>query len=213
VNIYDLVDRARSLSGIRLESIRSDTQVEEAINEAYQEILGMHPWPFLRGEISTTLVAGVDSAITPEQFRFITALVLTDGQETIRLEAATLDELDRRGQQEGAPKLYARVDETELKFWPTPTSNYTLTVRGQLELPRLTGNVQPVFADQYHPAIAYRAAARMLVEEGDDSGRSQAYQSEASEYVRRMEKHYLGTGDIAPIRMGGRGRQRHGYRY
>jgi len=213
VKLYDLVERARSLSGIRLESIRSDLQVEEAINEAYKEILGMHPWPFLRGEEVTTLTAGTETAVTPSQFRFITAIVLNDGQEVRRLESATLDELDRRGDSEGPPTLYARVDETELKFWPVPTLDYTLTIRGQLQLPRITGNVEPVFADQYHPAIAYRAAARMLVEEGDDSGRSQAYQSEAAEYVRRMEKQYLGTGDIATIRMGGRGRRRHGYRY
>jgi hypothetical protein len=213
VNLYDLVERARSLSGIRLQTIRSDEQVEEAINEAYEEILGMHPWPFLRGEETVTLDAGTDTVTLPTEFRFVTAVVTTQGSEQRRLEAATLDELDRRDTEDGTPTLYARPDETTLRIWRTPAQDYTLTIRGQIQLPRITGTVQPVFADQYHPAVAYRAAARMLIEEGDDSGRSQAYQLEASEYVRRMEKHYLGTGDIATIRMGGRGRRRNAYRY
>lgn len=213
MNLYDLVERARSLSGIRLQSIRSDNEVEEAINEAYQEILGMHPWPFLRGEETLALNAGTETVALPTQFRFVTAVVTTQGSEQRRLEAATLDELDRKDLEPGIPTLYARPDETTLKFWRVPTQDYVLTVRGQVQLPQISGSVEPVFADQYHPAIAYRAAARMLIEEGDDSGRSQAYQLEASEYVRRMEKHYLGTGDIATIRMGSRGRRRHGYRY
>lgn len=213
MNLYDLVERARSLSGIRLESIRSDEQVEEAVNEAYEEILGMHPWPFLRGESTVALNAGTETVSLPVQFRFVTAVVTTQGSEQRRLEAATLDEFDRRDMEEGVPTLYARPDETTLKFWRVPTQSYTLTIRGQIQLPSITSTVAPAFADQYHPAVAYRAAARMLIEEGDDSGRSQAYQVEASEYVRRMEKHYLGTGDIATIRMGGRGRHRHAYRY
>jgi hypothetical protein len=213
VNLYDLTDRARSLSGIRLQSIRSDEQVEEAINEAYQEILGMHPWPFLRGETTVALNAAAETVSLPTQFRFLTAVVASNGSEQHRLEAATLDEFDRLDTDEGKPELYARPDEDTIRVWRVPTENWTLTIRGQVQLPRITGSVEPVFADQYHPAVAYRAAARMLIEEGDDSGRSQAYQVEASEYVRRMEKHYLGTGDIATIRMGGRGRRRHGYRY
>jgi len=70
-----------------------------------------------------------------------------------------------------------------------------------------------VFAEQFHPVLAYRAATRMLVEEGDDSGRSESYQLEAAGYLSRMEKYYLASGDIGLIRMGSNRRGRLARRY
>jgi hypothetical protein len=47
VNLASLRDRARALSGIRLQTLRSDEQIDVVINEAYQEVINLSQWPFL----------------------------------------------------------------------------------------------------------------------------------------------------------------------
>lgn len=213
MNLQSLVDRARSLSGIRLQSIRSDEQVEQVVNEAYQEVLDIYPWPFLRGEDTATLPAGQATISLAddfsENFRYLTSVVFDTGSRRIRLQQTTMDELDTLPDDEGEPQRYARVDDNTIRIWPTTNREGTVEVRGQLEFAALSGPyASPQFSEQFHPLIAYRAAARMLSEEGDDSGRGQAYQMDAAGYLARMEKFYMGTGDAGIIRIGSQRRGR-----
>lgn len=199
MNLSDLVDRTRSLSGIRLESIRSDEQIETLLNETYEEILGLHPWPFLRGDETVALAAGSSDVTLPSTFRYISAVIADDK----RLKQTTLDELDQLGPEEGEQTLYARVSDRVIRLWPTPQKAVAVQVRGQIAFDRLTrSSDEPEFAAQFHPIVAYRASSRLLAEEGDDSGRGQAYQNDAAGYLKRMEEYYLGTGDIGLIKIG-----------
>lgn len=204
MTLQDLVERTRSLSGIRLQSIRSDEQIEELINEAYEEVLGTHPWPFLRGTSTIAVNSNEYDAQLPETFRYISGVIC----EEVRLKQTTLDELDRLGPEDGDPQFYARVNDRTLRLYPAPENPVVLTVRGQLGFEQLKGNAQPIFADQFHPVLAYRAANRLLAEEGDDSGRSESYRADAAGYLRRMEEYYLGTGDIGLILIGSQRRGR-----
>jgi hypothetical protein len=204
VNLQDLVDRTRSLSGIRLQSIRSDEQIEELINEAYEEVLGTHPWPFLRGSVTVAVESGQQDVELPELFRYLSGVIAGD----LRLKQTTLDELDRLGPEDGEPQFYARLDDRTLRLYPAPQESVVLTVRGQLSFENLLGARQPLFAEQFHPVLAYRAANRLLAEEGDDSGRSDNYRADAAGYLKRMEEYYLGTGDIGLILMGSQRRGR-----
>lgn len=203
MNLADLVARTRALSGIRLESLRSDEQIEQVINESYQEVLGLQPWPFLRGSDTVVMAAEAETLTVPATFRYITGVVLTmDGKEH-RLKQTTVDAIDEWDSDEvGGPLYYARVTDRELRIWPAPQEAASVLVRGQLEFDPLSSGDSPNFAEQFHPVVAYRAATRLLQEEGDDSGRSESYQFEAAGYLGRMEKYYLGTGDVGLIRMG-----------
>ena len=203
MNLSDLVARTRSLSGIRLESLRSDEQIEQVINESYQEILGLYPWPFLKGSQTISVAAEATEFTIPVTFRYITGVVLDSGDHSERLKQTTLDMIDEWDADEvGKTTYYARVDDRTVRLWPAPEAAATVTVRGQLEFPPLSSSVDPQFADQFHPVIAYRAAVRLLQEEGDDSGRSEAYQFDAASYLQRMEKFYMASGDIGLIRIG-----------
>jgi hypothetical protein len=213
MNLQELAERARSLSGIRLQSVRSDEQVEQVVNESYQEILGLQPWPFLRGDASVGLNAAADTFTLPDAFKYVTSVVLTMDGDPKRLQQTTLDVLDDYDDEPGEPSLYARVTDRDLRVWPAPRLSAQVSVRGQLNIAPLSGNSQPVFAEQFHPVLAYRAATRMLVEEGDDSGRSESYQLEAAGYLSRMEKFYLASGDIGLIRIGSQRRGRHARRH
>ena len=213
MNLQELADRARALSGIRLQSIRSDEQVEQVVNESYQEILGLQPWPFLRGNATVALSEGQATFTLPDDFRTLTAVLLTMGSDTERLKQTTVDVLDEYEQDNGEPAFYARVTDREIRVWPPPRTAATVEVKGQLQYDLLGGSRTPVFAEQFHPILAYRAATRMLVEEGDDSGRSESYQLEAAGYLARMEKYYLSSGDVGLIRIGSSRRGRLARRY
>ena len=203
MNLADLVARARSLSGIRLESLRSDEQIEQVLNESYQEILGLYPWPFLKGSSTIALAAEATSFTVPVTFRYMTGVVMELGDTQRRLSQITLDQMDEWDADEvGETKYYSRVTDREIRVWPAPEAAATITVRGQLEFDPLSASNPPQFADQFHPLVAYRAAVRLLQEEGDDSGRSEAYQFDAASYLQRMEKFYMASGDIGLIRMG-----------
>jgi hypothetical protein len=210
VNLSALRDRARALSGIRLESLRSDEQVDVVINEAYQEVIGLSQWPFLRVSQQVSIVSGTDSFETPTGYSEVTSISYTnEGGDSVRLQSTTVDEIDRLNDEEAPePFLYARVTDREFVIWPTPNINLTLQVRGKQNVNALTGDSsEPIFDAQFHPMLAYRAASRMLAEEGDDSGRADFYQQEANTFFARMQQFYTRTPDTGMFVMGGRRRR------
>lgn len=206
MRLSELVDRTRALSGIRLDSVRTDDEIEGLLNETYSEVLGLQPWPFLRGTQTINVAAETENVSLPATFRYLTAVIADD----TRLRQTTLDELDAMGPDEGETTLYARVTDRQIRLWPKNPEALVLTVRGQIAFDSLGSSDEPVFAEQFHPMLAYRAATRLLLEEGDDSNRAEAFQLDAAGYLRRMEEYYLGSGDIGLIRMGS---QRKGVRW
>jgi hypothetical protein len=210
VNLSALRDRARALSGIRLQTLRSDEQIDAVINEAYQEVVGLSQWPFLRASQQISIASGVNSFETPIGYSEVTSLSYTDNNGySVRLQPTTIDEIDRlRDDEDDEPTFYARITDREFLLWPTPSTNVTLQIRGKQKVENLSGDSDsPVFDEQFHPMLAYRAASRMLGEEGDDSGRSDFYQQEANNFFVRMQQFYNRTADVGMFVMGGRRRR------
>ena len=210
MNLSALRDRTRALSGIRLQTLRSDEQVDAVVNEAYQEVIGLSQWPFLRVSQQIALPASTNSFESPVGFSEVVSVSYTnDAEDTVRMTSTTVDEVDRLREEEGVePFLYARVTDKEFVVWPTPNANITLTIRGKATVESLTRDADtPVFDDQFHPMLAYRAASRMLAEEGDDSGRAEFYQQEANVFFARMQQFYTRAPDSSFFVMGGRRRR------
>ena len=210
MNLSALRDRARALSGIRLQTLRSDEQVDVVINEAYQEVINLSQWPFLRASQQVGLPSGVNNFESPIGFSEVISVSYTnDNGDTVRMNSTTVDEIDRLREEEGAePFLYARINDREFLVWPTPNASLTLTIRGKQTVDSLAKDSDaPVFDNQFHPMLSYRAASRMLAEEGDDSGRAEFYQQEANVFFARMQQFYTRTPDSSFFVMGGRRRR------
>ena len=210
MNLGTLRDRARALSGIRLQTLRSDEQIDVSINEAYQEVINLSQWPFLRASQQVNLPAGTSTFESPTGFSEVVSISYTnDGGDTVRLQSTVIDEIDRLREEESAePFLYARVTDKEFVVWPTPNVNLTLTIRGKATVePLRRDSDTPVFDAQFAPMLAYRAASRMLAEEGDDSGRAEFYQQEANVFFARMQQFYTRQPDSSFFIMGGRRRR------
>jgi hypothetical protein len=196
--------RVRRLTGLRLESLLTDADLDATVNETYAELAGMYPWPQFHFEDSEPVTAGDARVTLPAAVRSLSSVVL-DGE---RLRQTTRDELDRLDDEDGLPFAYAMVSERELVLYPTPDEDGTLELRGQRIANRLQHDKDvPLFEVEFHPVIAWVAAARLLAEEGDDSGRREAYASEAAELLGRMRERYLTSDDGGLFVLGGAGRR------
>lgn len=210
MNLGALRDRARSLSGIRLQSLRSDEQIDAVINESYQEVIELSQWPFLMAIETATLSAGAEEFSTPTAFSEVASVTYeSDFQKVTKMRQTTIDELEELDDQAGDPVYFARLNESDFRVWPVPETAFTLNIRGKLLVPNLVRDSDvPIFAEPFHPILAYRAAVKMLQEEGDDSGRAQFYQQEAGNFYSRMQQFYNKSGNKGLFVMGGRGRRR-----
>lgn len=211
MNLSQLRDRVRALTGIRLDTIRSDEQIDAVINESYYEAMNLGSWPFLKVSTTVTVAAGAEEFTTPTGYDEISSLTYsTSQQDQTRLRQTTMDELDFLDEdEEGDPAFYARIDETKIRIWPRPTSSITFSVRGKAAVSELSSDSdEPVFGDQFHTMLAYRSASKILAEESDDSNRSNAYQEEANVIFARMQRFYLTSNDHGLIVMGSNRRRR-----
>jgi len=211
VNLSDLRDRVRALTGIRLNTLRSDEAIDAVLNESYQEIVNLESWPFLSEQTTASVSSGANSFSTPTGYSQVNSVTYSGPTDTqTRMRHTTLDEIDFLDQDdEGSPEFYAKVNEIDFRFWPKAANAFTFTIRGKIAVDNLSGDSStPVFAEQFHPILAYRASSRILAEEGDDSGRSEFYQLEANTFFSRMQQFYLQSNDRGLIVMGSR-RRRH----
>ena len=214
MRLSEIRDRVRSLTGIRLQTLRSDENIDVVVNESYQEVINLETWPFLVAETTASISAGDRIIESPVGFAEVNSLSYSDNFNVqSRMRQTTLDELDRLDQSStGSPQLYARVDGSTFRVWPTPEEPVEFLLRGKLEVSNLTSDSsEPIFAPQFHPILAYRAASRILGEEGDDSGRSEFYQLEANTFFLRMQQFYMRSNDRGIIVMNSRRRHRGAY--
>lgn len=205
MNVRQLTDRIRRLTGIRMPDILSDDQILELINESYREVLALTDWPFLHRQQDVTVTS--NQFDTGEVFRDVQAVIATDGT---RLRQTTISDMEMYDEQpDDEPFAYARLSDRKYRVWPDAADGTTLNVRGVYSPPELMDPYDvPVFDDEFHIILAYSAASRALSEESDDSGRVEMYLREAAGVLDRMRMRYLTTKDRGIFKMGGKRRRR-----
>lgn len=210
MNLSDIRDRVRALTGIRLDTLRSNDQIDAVINESYHEVINLSSWPFLVSSQTASVVSGQETFQTPTGFSEVTSVYFEEssGAKT-RLQQTTVEELDTMEDQGGLPFFYARRNENTFELWPTPDVALTFNIRGKLAVNNLSADSsEPVFAEQFHPILAYRSASKILAEEADESNRSELYQNEAGAIFARMQQFYTRSPDKGLFVMGGAGKRR-----
>lgn len=197
----ELRDRVRELAGVRMPELWSDEQIERVVNEAYLRILSLADWLFLYSTETATLTGSSSAAAgevpVPQGMAAVRSVALSSPQRW-ELRLRQLEDLDRQPewQAKGLPYLWAPADDETVEVWPTPDEGESCELRlrcWKTAAPLDTGE-SPVFAEAFHPAVAFEAAARVLVEEGDDSGRSYQFRDEVAGYLLRMGQRYI-VGD------------------
>lgn len=200
MNVAELTDRVRRLTGIRMPDILSDDQILQLLNEAYNELMALTDWPFLH--VQDTVTTTGSQFDTNNVLRDVQAVLTSDGT---RLQQTTLSDMDMYEQPDDTPIAYARVSDRRYRIWPDVADGTTLTVRGVKNPAQLLSPYDtPVFDAEFHVILAYSASSRALSEESDDSPRAQMYMSEAAGILDRMRMRYLTTKDTATFKMGGK---------
>jgi len=92
-------------------------------------------------------------------------------------------------------------------FFPTPNQTEVLKIRYFATVADLSsGTDTPIFDAKFHTVIAYGAAVKALVREGDDTERRGYYQGQYLQGVDQMKGDYLAERDRSIFRIGGRQR-------
>ena len=211
MTLNELRERVRSLSGIRQTELSPNDRLNDLLNEAYLELAGIEDWPWLYVDLPTVSVSASEAEVDlPVEFRTFTG-VLFDGQ---RLHQVTLADLDEAGiDEEGDPYAWARLSHDRIKLIPTPTDSGTLRLRGYSQVSRLEADGdEPVFDPEFHHLLAYVAAARLLIEEADDSERAELYADQVRDGFANMRTRYLKAHERMPLQLGARAVRRRQWR-
>lgn len=205
----DLVARVRKLTGYLSETLLAGTAVAQRLDEAYAELNGMAEWGpndrVVSAPAAVTQTLEGDASVGAEPLEVWATSAEGDVVSLVPVTSGQMDVLP--GGIVSAPSRYAVAPDglggNELELWPEPESGWTLHYR----MPGGAGATfggdtdRPWFAPEFHPILAYVVASRLLTEDGDDTGRAQAYDTEVSTYVGRMRDRYLTRQDRGLVRL------------
>lgn len=212
--------RVRSLTGVRSAALVTDADVDAFINDTYHEVNDLHDWPFLEVETTLALTDGDRVVSVPAGFRTARQVVLVIGDKRYELEErpeAMTAQWDNAT--EGIASRFV-IDDDEVQLDRPVPEDATLELSySSLPVPLAAGGDTPVWPVQFHNALEYGAAARLLSSEGDDSDRIQAFNMEYSSTVARMRRRLLTSvsrtsrwaGGTRPRRRGPRSLRRRDY--
>ena len=205
----ELRERLRTLSGVLMDTLLTDQEADAFLNEAYLALCGLAEWSFLYDEVATS--ASSDTTGLPGSLGRVQA-VLAGGRALQRRDTLELARYPQ-SRQTGEPWAWAPVGDDAIRVFPTPEEPTEVEVRGWIDVaPMASDAAEPLFASEFHAAVAYEAAANVLESEGDDSGRSERYRGEVMAYLDRMARRYLPDGGQvsyppAPTRVRGEGEE------
>lgn len=206
MDLEALRTRTRTISGIEMESLRSNAEVNDVINDVYLELLDSELWPFLEIAVTQSTVAGTDTYSFPTVARIRTVtLELDDGPHPLSEVSKRFIDRNVNGEDTDEPVAYARSGSTSIVLAPTPDAVYDLRVAGYMAPTALSVDTdEPVFEERFHAIVAYAAAAVLLQEEGQTERADQAV-ARVGSFLDRMRRFYLESADDAEVVMG-RGR-------
>lgn len=211
MNLTALRSHVRSLTGIQSTDILSDADLTIFINETYQEICRDADWPFNRAETTLTVTAGVAEYNLPAGVgETMIASIAALSDDTMRRQLRPRNRYatdDSPGPlTTGYPYEYSAWG-SKIMFFPTPNQTEVFKVRYFSTVADLSnGTDTPVFDAKYHSIIAYGAAVKALIREGDDTERRSYYQGQYLQGVDQMKGDYLAERDRSLFRLGGRRR-------
>lgn len=212
MNLSDLRSHVRSLTAIASTDIISNADLDIFINEAYFEICREADWPFLRAETTLNVATGVDTYTLPvgvqeTRIASIASLATNDSNRRQLRPRSRYTTDDSPGPVINGRPLEYSCWTGSIKLFPVPDDAEALTIRYLTNPTKLTtGTDVPVFDEKFHSLIAYGAAVRVLVREGDDTERRAYYLTQFRSGMEQMKTDYLSERDQSILRLGGRRR-------
>lgn len=199
-----LAARVRQLTEHDLPELLSDADVLALLNEVYAEMWGLFVWPSTISSVDLSVSAGASSVSGVPDNRGVYQVLVKpvgggDWLPARQRSVGPVDWTDRTG----FPTEFIAQSDGSLLLWPTVDADVVVRVY-YIVPPVPFADLSSVFAfhDEFAPAVAYGAAARLLAQEDDDSGRIAAYQREYEALLQRMRLVYLNEV-VRPFSLGG----------
>ena len=209
MNKGQLKSRTRQLAGAELDGLREFDEIGLLVDEAYRQVGRLEDWRWLQETAELETADGKKDYALPETIESLQGIQLIDDpaggglpvplQPVSRHDILTRVDRDR----EDRPRVYALMNADTFRVAATPDGVFTMELYGLKPLKDLAEDSdEPEFSSEFHPVIAYMAAATILDEEGQHE-LAEARRSKAEEFLRLMVEHYQTSKDKTPIIVGG----------
>lgn len=184
------------------------TNLKTWLNEAYEDLVRQHKWPFLEATATITTVAGTQTVAVPTS-----PPVLFFGRlkPTVEIdEPRFLSEMDFReymphreytdANDRGVPEMYS-IFAGNFNFYPVPDAVYTYSMRywkGVGTLPSGDSDTY-LIPDMYLDILVLGALSRAAMRE-NDMGKYQVYMTQHTVNVQQMLRNYKSQQQETPRR-------------
>lgn len=199
MDLVALRSRVRSLANVLIEEVLPEADLDLYINEAYQGLCVSAPWSFRYAEETLATVAGQELYALPGSLVEVSWVSSPDDGPRRLLRRRRADQLERfpdHRADQAVPWGWANAGDGQLRLFPAPDAVYSLTVAGWTVPAALSaGTDEPVFADEFHPVVAYEAARQVLQREAADDSRAERFLAQVGWWVSRMATRYLPDGE------------------
>lgn len=204
MNLSDLRQHVRDLTGVYSSDVVSDALINRWINESYNEVSRERDWDWLESSYSATVpaaVAGVHTVnLANGSRRVISAYIVnSNGSVEEMINTPNFDHVEP-----DTPKVYYDVNFSGVfQFTPEQPDDYTVKVHySQAGVELATDTDVPAFDAQFHSLLAYRAAVSVLQFLSDDTKRSEFFMSEYSSLMSGMYSLYELDHDSRTFQLG-----------
>lgn len=205
MNLSELRWRTQELMGVEMAHEQTDPgELDRLLNESYLHVCGLHgEWSFLDTTQQVAVVQGEQSYDLAPPMKYVRSIYDANDKRRGALNRLRRHEVAAADHHAGRPSAYALEGSSRLLVHPEPDAAYTLTVVGTQRAIELDDDAdEPIFDAEYHPVVAYAAAALALASLDDD--RTDRYATEVAGYLDRMRREYLVDHDEGPMQMGRR---------
>jgi len=211
MNREDIRNFIRDLTGIVSTDVVSDSLINRWISEAYNEIARERDWDWLEATQSNSLPDAVDNVHTvslSNGTRRVLSAYLTSAVGFVR-ELSQVSELDHimLYDDDRYPKYDVNFSGV-VTIAPQQPEGETYSIRYTQSNVDLTLDADvPAFDAQFHSAIAYRAAVKVLQFVSDDTDRAEYYFGEYASLLNGMVNLYELNHDDRTFQLGETGQE------
>jgi hypothetical protein len=183
----------------------SDGMINSLINQAYNEVARVRPWPWLEQTVEAQLNIGETAVSLQGGARRVMNVFVVEQNALRPIRPATPAPHLLDVEEYALDYRYDVAYDGTLTIAPAPTAPITLRIRYLVRTLKLTNGQGPAFDEQFNPLLAYMAALKVLGIYGAGKSDPQALASQIQDMLDGMLSEYLIDHSEEPIQMGGVG--------
>lgn len=219
MNIIDLATRVRQLTGVYSSDVVPQDLIYSWLNEAYAEVSRERDWDWLEftevqvlpaWQVAPQYSTGAHIVELDNGTRRILSAYLVDASGSVEemVQVPTLNDVEPSDAGVKYDVNYTGVVRIAPEQDTTKSVKIRYTRSNLVMLPYVSGEFDeipvgsPLFADEFHSILAYRAAINVLAFIADDTKRADFYAAEFDRFLEGMVNMYELNHDYRSFQLG-----------